>query len=116
MSVFYVGGQNTVRGFDPDEAGPEEDGDAIGGTKELIVNLEYLFPIVGSLKGLVFFDTGAAFDNGQPISLGPMRQSAGVGLRFITPFGPLKLDLAYKLDKKKDEDAYKVHFSIGTIF
>ncbi len=113
---FYVGGQNTVRGFDPDEAGPEEDGDAIGGTKEFIVNLEYLFPIVGGLKGLVFFDTGAAFDNGQMISLGPMRQSAGVGVRFITPFGPLKLDLAYKLDKKKDEDAYKIHFSIGTIF
>ena len=113
---FYVGGQGTVRGFDADEAGPEDDGEAIGGTKEFIVNLEYLFPIVGSLKGLVFFDTGAAFDNGQPISLGPMRQSAGVGLRIITPFGPLKLDLAYKLDKRKDEDPYKIHFSVGTIF
>ncbi len=113
---FYVGGEGTVRGFDYDEAGPEDDGDAVGGTKEFIVNLEYLFPIVGSVKGLFFFDTGAAFDNGQMISWGPMRQSAGVGLRVITPFGPLKVDLAYKLDKRKDEDAYKLHFSVGTIF
>ncbi len=113
---FYVGGQNTVRGFEEDEAGPEEDGDAIGGTKEVILNLEYMFPLVGSLKGLVFFDTGAAFDNGQMISLGPMRQSVGLGLRFVTPFGPLKVDLAYKLDKRKDESAFKTYFSVGSLF
>ncbi len=113
---FYVGGQTTVRGFDTDEASPEEDGDAIGGTKEFIMNLEYLFPIIGGLKGLLFYDMGAAFDNGQMISMGPMRESVGVGIRFITPFGPLKVDWAYKLDRRKDEDAFKIHFSVGTIF
>ena len=113
---FYVGGQSTVRGFDTDEAGPSEDGEAIGGTKEFILNLEYLFPIVGGLKGLVFYDMGAAFDNGQMISPGPMREGVGFGLRFITPFGPLKLDIAWKLDKRKDEDAYKIHFAVGSIF
>ncbi len=113
---FYVGGQGTVRGFDTDEASPEEDGDAIGGTKEFIANFEYLFPLVGGLRGLVFFDTGAAFDNGQPISWGPMRQSVGAGVRIITPFGPVKVDLGYKLDKRKDEKPFKFHFSVGTIF
>ena len=113
---FYVGGQNSVRGFEQDEASPEDDGEAIGGTKELIANFEYLFPLVGGLRGLIFFDTGAAFDNGQPINWGPMRQSVGAGIRFITPFGPVKVDLGYKLDKRKDESPFKLHFSVGTMF
>ncbi len=113
---FFVGGDDTVRGFDQDEASPDDDGDAYGGTKELILNFEYLFPLVGGLRGLVFYDTGAAFDNGDPISISGMRHGVGVGVRFISPFGPLKLDLGYKLDKKKGESPAKIHFSMGTAF
>ena len=113
---FYVGGGDTVRGFATDEAGPEEDGSAIGGTKELIFNFEYLFPIVSSLKGVVFYDTGAAFDNGDQFSLSGMRHAIGFGVRLLTPFGPLKVDMGFKLDKKKDEDLSKVSFSVGTMF
>jgi len=113
---FFVGGDDTVRGFDEDEASPEEDDQAYGGTKELILNFEYLFPLVGGLRGLVFYDTGAAFDNGETISLSGLRHGVGVGVRFITPFGPLKLDLGYKLDKKKGESPAKIHFSMGTVF
>ena len=114
---FFVGGEDTVRGFKEDEASPSSDDEAYGGTKELIFNLEYLFPLVGGLRGLVFYDTGAAFDNGvQIVSLGALRHSAGVGIRFVTPFGPLKLDLAYKLDKKQGENPVKVEFSAGTVF
>jgi len=113
---FYVGGGDTVRGFASDEAGPEEDGSAIGGTKELIFNFEYLFPIVSSLKGVAFYDTGAAFDNGDQINLSGMRHAIGFGIRLVTPFGPLKVDMGFKLDKKKDEDMSKVSFSVGTMF
>ncbi len=113
---FFVGGDDTVRGFTEDEASPERDGQAIGGTKELIANFEYLFPLVGGLRGLIFYDTGAAFDNGEQISLTGLRHAVGVGIRFITPFGPLKLDLGYKLDRKKGEDPTKIHFSVGTVF
>ncbi len=113
---FFVGGDDTVRGFDEDEASPSDDGDAYGGTKELIFNVEYLFPIIGGLRGLVFYDTGAAFDNGDQFNFGDMRHSVGVGIRFITPFGPLKVDLGYKLDKKKGESPAKIHFSVGTVF
>ncbi len=113
---FYVGGGDTVRGFATDEAGPEEDGSAIGGTKELIFNFEYLFPIVSSLKGVLFYDTGAAFDNGDQFNFSDMRHSVGFGIRLMTPFGPLKVDMGFKLDKKKDEDLSKVSFSVGTMF
>jgi outer membrane protein insertion porin family len=113
---FYVGGGDTVRGFATDEAGPEEDGSAIGGTKELIFNFEYLFPIVSSLKGVVFYDTGAAFDNGDQFNLSDMRHAVGFGIRLVTPFGPLKIDMGFKLDKKQDEDLSKVSFSVGTMF
>ncbi len=113
---FYVGGGDTVRGFATDEAGPEDDGSAIGGTKQAIFNLEYLFPIVSSLKGVVFYDAGAAFDNGDQISLSGLRNAIGLGIRLMTPFGPLKVDMGFKLDKKKDEDMSKVSFSVGTMF
>ena len=113
---FYVGGGDTVRGFATDEAGPEDDGSAIGGTKELIFNFEYLFPIVSSLKGVVFYDTGAAFDNGDQFNLSGMRHAIGFGVRLLTPFGPLKVDMGFKLDKKSDEDMSKVSFSVGTMF
>ncbi len=113
---FFVGGNDTVRGFSEDEASPEEDGQAYGGTKELILNFEYLFPLVGGLRGLFFYDTGAAFDNGEQIGLAGLRHGAGMGIRFVTPFGPLSIDLAFKLDRKRDESLTKLHFSVGSAF
>ncbi len=114
---FFVGGDETVRGFDEDEASPSSDDEAYGGTKELILNFEYLFPLVGGLRGLVFYDTGAAFNNGNQFSsLGVLRHAVGAGIRFITPFGPLKVDLGYKLDKEKGESSARIHFSMGTVF
>ncbi len=113
---FFVGGEDTVRGFSRDEASPSSHGQAYGGTKELILNFEYLFPLVGGLRGLFFYDTGAAFDNGHQFSLGGLRHAVGVGVRFVTPFGPLKVDLGYKLDKKNDENPFKINFSVGSVF
>jgi outer membrane protein insertion porin family len=65
---------------------------------------------------VVFYDTGAAFDNGDQFNFSGMRHSVGVGVRLVTPFGPLKVDMGFKLDKKKDENLSKVSFSVGTMF
>ncbi len=112
---FYVGSQDTVRGAKYEEATPSEGSNAVGGTRELIFNAEYLFDLVGDLKGLVFFDMGAAFD-GSP-SFSDLRKTAGFGLRYISPFGPIRVDYGCKIDKKTgDSSRCKFMFSFGTVF
>ncbi len=76
---FYVGGLYTVRGLGYGEAGPRDStGEIIGGTKELIGNFEYVFPIVKELKfkGVTFFDIGRAFDTAEKIELSRLRYTA----------------------------------------
>jgi len=116
---FYVGGLNTVRGLGFGEAGPRnEEGEKIGGDKELIFNLEYIFPLAQEirLKGLIFFDAGRAFDSSEEVSIAELRPTAGFGFRWVSPFGPIRLEWGYNLDRKEDEGRSKIEFSIGTIF
>lgn len=116
---FYVGGINTVRGLGFGEAGPRnEEGEKIGGDKELIFNAEYIFPIAEDikLKGLVFFDAGRSFDNDEDLSITELRPTAGIGFRWISPFGPIRLEWGYNLDRKEDESDSKIEFSMGMLF
>ncbi|UCD34744.1 MAG: outer membrane protein assembly factor BamA [Nitrospiraceae bacterium] len=118
---FYVGGINTIRGLGWGEGGPRnEEGEKIGGTEELIFNFEYIFPIVKEikLKGVLFFDYGGAFDSkeGLDFSLDNMRQTAGAGLRWLSPFGPIRIEWGYNLDPKDDEGSDKLEFSMGGFF
>jgi len=116
---FYVGGINTVRGLSFGEAGPkDEEGEKIGGNKELIVNAEYIFPIEKNirLKGVLFFDAGRAFDNGESLSIIRLRPTAGFGFRWISPFGPIRLEWGFNLSKRAGESASKIEFSMGGLF
>ncbi len=116
---FFVGGINTVRGFDFGKAGPVTDkGEAFGGNKQLFFNAEYLVPLVpeANIKGLLFYDYGKAFDDAQPLGLSSLRQSAGFGIRWISPIGPLRLEWARNLRPKEGERSRMIEFSIGTLF
>lgn len=117
---FYVGGINTVRGLSFGEAGPkDENGDEIGGNVEAIFNAEYIFPIVPDvkLKGLTFFDYGGSFDKDlKKYSLKDMRPTAGFGFRWLSPFGPIRLEMGFNLDPKEGESKSKLEFSIGGLF
>ncbi|RJQ13707.1 MAG: outer membrane protein assembly factor BamA [Nitrospiraceae bacterium] len=116
---FYVGGINTIRGLGFGEGGPrDEDGEVIGGDKELIFNAEYIFPISkeAKLKGVIFYDYGRAFDDGERITLKDMRSTAGAGVRWMSPFGPLRLEWGVNLDPQEDENNNKLEFSIGGVF
>ena len=115
---FYVGGLRTVRGFDFGEAGPEdENGDVIGGTKELIFNAEWIFPLIKNmgLRGLVFYDAGKAFDDNESMSLN-LRQSVGFGIRWKSPMGPLRVEWGFNLDPEDDEKGNVWDFSVGSFF
>ena len=98
---YFVGGISTVRGYDVRSLGPEVDGVLIGGNKELIFNVEYIFPIAPSLKlrGLVFFDAGNAFHEDESIKFQNLRFSVGGGFRWFSPMGPLTFVLGFPLDR-----------------
>lgn len=121
---FFVGGINTVRGFDPRSLGPRDiTGDIIGGDTELIFNVEYLFPLVkeAGLRGVVFFDAGNAYNASEVVNavsddFGKLRTGAGYGVRWYSPIGPLRLEWGYNIDPKPGEKRSRWEFSIGTFF
>lgn len=116
---FYVGGISTIRGLGFGEGGPRNaEGEKIGGNREMILNTEYVFPLIDDikLKGVVFFDYGRAFDKDEKFSISELRETAGLGVRWISPFGPLRLEWGYNLDPRDDENTSKLEFSIGGFF
>ncbi len=117
---FFLGGMNSVRGFDWREVGPKDPktGDEIGGNKMIQFNAEFLFPLIkdAGLMGLLFYDAGQAYDNGESIALGEVRESVGYGIRWYSPLGPIRLEYGYILDREPGERKGRWEFSIGTAF
>ena len=112
---FFVGGDTTVRGFRWGEAGPvDANGDPEGANRELVANLEIGYDISRNLRLIGFFDIGAGWWN--EIDFSTLRKAAGFGMRVLTPVGPIRLDIGYKLDKKPEETASEWHFGLGTYF
>jgi outer membrane protein insertion porin family len=116
---FRLGGIYTVRGFKAYSIGPKApNGEVIGGDKELLFNFEMLIPLAKEikLKGLIFFDAGNAWDVGETYRLDDLRTSAGVGFRWISPLGPLRLEWGYNLRPREGESTSSWEFTVGTFF
>ena len=113
---YYVGGIYTVRGLGFGEGGPRDSsGRVVGGTKQAIFNAEYVFPLIAELKlkGVVFYDAGKAYDSWSDERL---RYTAGGGIRWISPIGPLRVEWGYNLDQKQGEKQSRWEFTFGTFF
>ena len=116
---FYVGGINTIRGLGFGEGGPKNDNDElIGGDLEAILNAELIIPISreAGLKGVIFYDYGGAFDTDYDISGNDIRSTAGFGVRWMSPMGPIRLEWGFNIDPKEDEKTNRVEFSMGGLF
>jgi outer membrane protein insertion porin family len=114
---FYVGGLHSVRGFKYGEAGPTDDtGEVIGSKNELYFNTEWIFPIYkpAGIKGVVFYDLGAGFDDNKGFTGNGLRSGAGVGFRWFSPLGPIRLELGFNLFPKSGERRSVFDFAIGT--
>lgn len=127
---FFLGGLDSLRGFEERSVGPKErrgdqyffiddrdDEDVVGGEKELFFNFEYIFPLLKEtgIRGVVFFDAGNAYRKSESY-LSDIRTSAGFGIRWQSPFGPLRLEFGINLDPEDDEDTSEFHFTMGSMF
>ena len=110
---YYLGGINSLRGLR--DVGPIDPatGDPIGGLTMLNFNVDYIFPLIknAGMKGVLFFDTGNSWESGY--HLGDMRRTAGIGIRWYSPIGPLRLEWGYVLDRKENESSNRWEFTIG---
>ncbi|MBU0947052.1 MAG: outer membrane protein assembly factor BamA [Proteobacteria bacterium] len=117
---FYLGGINTIRGFEYAMVSPidSETGDRIGGDKMWYSNIEYIFPILteAGIQGVVFLDAGKVFADDEDWSGDSYNKAAGLEMRWMSPMGPLRLVWGYNLDPSDDEDQSVWDFSIGGSF
>jgi len=103
---FFAGGDNSVRGYEYESLGPEENGDVVGGRKLLTGSLEADIRIRNNWSLALFVDSGSAFDGNPEFSTG-----VGAGIRWYSPLGPVRLDLAHPLDDP--DTSIRIHFSLG---
>lgn len=117
QELLFAGGDYTLRGFSQDAAGPvAADGTPEGGRILLLHNFEIQTKLVKNVKAVVFLDSGSLTNRFAEIDLSSLRHSAGLGLRYVTPVGPLRFDYGFKLDKRDGEGRGHFHFSFGYPF
>jgi outer membrane protein insertion porin family len=118
---FFAGGSSTQRAFSLDNLGiPGQtlnaDGVGVGGNVMLIGNAEWRVPVSGGFEVGFFVDAGNTWADPTNVNLGQIRTGAGIGLHYLTPVGPLRLEYGFKLDRKTGEDAGAFAFAVGYPF
>jgi outer membrane protein insertion porin family len=119
---FYGGGLGSVRGFDQGSLGPVDvTGAYIGGNRRLNLNTEFYVPVPGAgndrtLRLFAYLDAGNVWREKESMDFSSLRSSAGIGLSWISPVGPLKLSYGNPLRKVPEDRIQKFQFQIGTAF
>jgi len=117
---FYMVGIDALRGFERDDLCPRDSsGSCVGGNKFVQFNAEIRFPLVpaSGVYGVTFFDMGDIYDSNEDIKLGDLRESAGIGFRWLSPMGPIRLEYGWILDpQSSDQNSGKFEFSMASAF
>lgn len=114
---YFAGGASSVRGYGYQALGPKDsDGEPLGGLAYNTVNLETRFRITDDIGLVPFLDGGMAYRDALPGWFSDMRWGAGLGLRYFTPIGPLRLDVATPLHPEDRDAPLHVYVSIGQSF
>lgn len=105
---FFAGGDQSVRGYDYQSLSPQNSqGDKIGGRYLFATSAEYQYSVAERWRVATFVDQGNTFNS---LDFPSLKSAVGIGLRWVSPVGPLRLDLAHPLDS---EGGVRVHFSMG---
>ena len=118
---FFGGGSNSFRGQSFDRLGPLDPNSQmpVGGKAILIANFELrfpLFPSLPNLSGAVFYDKGNIFYRRSDFRLGRLEDALGMGIRYRTPLGPVRLDFGWNLNPPQGRAQLLVFITIGNIF
>lgn len=105
---FFAGGDQSVRGYDYQTLSPENaEGDRIGGRYMVAGSVEYQYSIAEKWRLATFVDQGNSFNK---LELPNLKTGVGLGLRWVSPVGPIRVDLAHALN---DDGGIRLHFSMG---
>jgi len=114
---FFLGGIDSMRGFKTDKLAPQDkEGNYIGGNREFQSAAELIFPLLSQLNlyGVGFYDIGNCWLDKYEFS--DLRSDAGLGIRWISPIGPIRIEVGKNLDPKNDENSTVIQFSVGALF
>ena len=103
---FFAGGESSIRGYAFQGVGPEHDGNVVGGTRLLTGSLEFDYQFRTNWAAAAFVDSGSAFDDEPHFVTG-----VGVGLRWYSPVGPIRVDVAHPLDDPTTQ--WRLYITIG---
>lgn len=124
---LFAGGSTSVRGYQRRELGPKDDPQAFGQTRDpepiggsglLETSVELRFPLTGNLRGAAFVDAGNVWADPSQISLTDLEYTPGAGLRYVTPVGPVRFDIARRMapDDGLNLPRWVFHISIGEAY
>ena len=114
---LYSGGGGSVRGFEENFIGPLDDSDdPVGGRSALEAGLEFRGRIWGDVGGVVFTEAGSVSTQVFPDFEEGIQVAAGLGLRYFSPAGPIRLDVAFPVNGRDADDFFQFYFSIGQAF
>jgi translocation and assembly module TamA len=115
---FYAGGGGSIRGYGYQLVGPlDAANDPLGGRSVLEGSTEARYRLTETLGLVAFVDTGNAYATATPQPSKGLQWGAGVGIRYYTPIGPVRADIAVPLNKRQGiDDSFQVYFSLGQAF
>ena len=116
---YFLGGGDSLRGFEYRTVSPTYNGKPIGGQSMMLVTVEVSHPIWGPLRGAAFLDVGGTWEDSYSMSFSSINMGAGYGLRLQLPWLniPIRLDLAYPVLNNTDSPSrFRLHFNVGFTF
>jgi translocation and assembly module TamA len=114
---LYAGGGGSVRGYGYQQAGPlDANNDPRGGLSSLEMGIELRAKITETIGIVTFFEGGSVFDTAYPDPTERLFWGTGAGIRYYSPIGPLRFDIAFPLDKRKSDDPFQFYISLGQAF
>jgi len=131
VNRYFLGGINSVRGYNYRTIGPEmpallTNTDPFapttqllyGGNKMIATTMEYVFPLIKEAKidGVIFFDTGNAYAENQGYFASPLQMGYGFGIRWYTPIAPFRFEWGFPLNPRPTDQPNVFEFSIGTFY